>query len=130
LFVTEATEQLSDVVGAPRATPLAVHNPASAVTLTFAGQDIVGDSVSFTVTIWSHVAVNPDPSVTVHVTVVFPSGNVAGALFVTDATEQLSDVVGEPRATPDAVHVPAPASTETFAGQVIVGLILSITVTV
>jgi hypothetical protein len=43
LLVTEATEQLSEVVGAPRATPLAVHNPASAVTLTFAGQDIVGD---------------------------------------------------------------------------------------
>jgi hypothetical protein len=55
---------------------------------------------------------------------------VAGALFVTDATEQLSDVVGEPRATPDAVHVPAPALTTTSDGQVIVGLILSIMVIV
>jgi hypothetical protein len=130
LFVTDATEQLSDVVGAPRATPLAVHNPASAETVTFAGQLIVGNCVSLTVTVCVQVAVNPAPSVTVHVTVVIPSGNVTGALFVTDATEQLSDVVGEPNATPDAVHVPAPASTVTFAGHAIVGAWLSVTVTI
>ncbi|MEZ5021010.1 MAG: hypothetical protein R2756_13010 [Bacteroidales bacterium] len=36
------------------------------------------------------------------VTVVDPTGNWAGALFVTVATPQLSAVVGEPRATPVA----------------------------
>jgi hypothetical protein len=71
----------------------------------------------------------PDPSVTVQVTVVFPKGKAAGALLVTEATEQLSAVVGVPKTTLVDVHatfvVPVVA-----AGAVIVGLILSITVTV
>jgi hypothetical protein len=69
--------------------------------------------------------VRPTVSVTVHVTVVFPSGKVAGALFVTDATKQLSAVIGEPRATPLAVHRPASEFTTTSAGQVIVGGVTS-----
>jgi hypothetical protein len=48
------------------------------------------------------VAVFPDPSVTVHVTVVVPNGKVAGALLVTAATVQLSAVVGTPSETPVA----------------------------
>ena len=71
----------------------------------------------------------PDPSVTVQVTVVAPSGNVAGALLVTDATEQLSAVVGVPRATPVASQV-AFAKAFTGAAQEIVGFWLSDTVTV
>ena len=55
--------------------------------------------MSFTVTVCVAVAVLPEPSVTVHVTVVVPNGNVAGALFVTLATEQLSDVIAEPNDT-------------------------------
>ncbi len=50
-FVVEATEQLSFVVAEPKLTPLAVQRPASALTVTFEGQEIVGSSVSFTVTV-------------------------------------------------------------------------------
>ena len=67
------------------------------------------------------VAVLPERSVTVHVTVVAPTGKVAGALLVVEATPQLSDVVGEPSDTEDAVQSPASAFTVTFAGQVMVG---------
>ena len=71
----------------------------------------------------------PLPSVTVHVTVVVPIGKVAGASLIAEATEQLSAVVGVPKDNPDAVHVPASTFTETADGAVIVGLILSTTVT-
>ena len=72
----------------------------------------------------------PAPSVTVQVTTVSPSGNVEGALLVTLATEQLSPVVGVPRATPEAVHWPRSAPMETLAGHVMVGGVLSPTVTI
>jgi hypothetical protein len=98
LFVTLATVQLSEVVGVPIFTLNATHE-AFAFTVTFDGAVIVGFVLSFTVTVCVAVAVLPDPSVTVHVTVVTPNGNVAGALFVTLATEQLSDVIAEPNDT-------------------------------
>jgi hypothetical protein len=121
---------LSAVVGAPNTTPVAVHVPASALTVTADGAVIVGFWLSVTVTVCVAVAVFPDPSVTVHVTVVAPNGNVAGALFTVVATEQLSAVVGEPSVTPDAVQIPASAFTVTAVGAVIVGFWLSVTVTV
>ena len=77
--------------------------------------------MSATVTVCVQVAVLPDPSVTVQVTVVLPSGKVAGASLVTEATLQLSFVVGDPRATPLAVQRPLSALTLTVAGQEIVG---------
>ena len=58
-----------------------------------------------------------------------PIGNAAGALFVTEATVQLSAVTGVPSATPVAVH-DAFAETVTLAGAVIEGNTLSITTTV
>ena len=64
LFVTEATEQLSFVTGTPKATPLAVHNPASELTTTSIGQAIVGDSVSLIVTLNEQEVVFPAPSTT------------------------------------------------------------------
>ena len=67
------------------------------------------------------VAVSPLTSVTVHVTEVVPTGNEAGALFVTEATAQLSLVVGVPRFTLVAVQLPASVFSETLAGQVMVG---------
>ena len=70
----------------------------------------------------------PEPSVTVQVTVVVPTGNTVGALFVTEATEQLSAVTGVPRTTPVAVQ-PVFVFTVTFAGAVIVGNVVSTTVT-
>ena len=68
-------------------------------------------------------------SVTVQVTVVVPSGKAAGALLLTDATPQLSAVVGVPKVTPVAVQLVLVVAF-TFAGQVIVGSTLSVTVTV
>ena len=121
---------MSAVVGVPRATPIAVHVPKSAGTVTFVGQAIVGSCVSTTVTVCEHVAVFDDPSTIVHTTVVDPSGYVAGALFVTEATVQLSAVTGVPKATPEAVHKPKSAETVTFTGHTIVGSSLSVTVTV
>src|SRR5205814_1690248 len=90
---------------------------------------IVGLMTSVTVTFWLHVAVLPEPSVTVQVTTVTPSGKVTGALLVTEATEQLSAVTGAPSATPDAVQMPASVLTATADGHVIVGLMTSVTVT-
>ena len=64
----------------------------------------------------------PAASFAVQVTVVFPIGKTDGALFVTVIVPvQLSDVVGVPKTTPDAVHKLASAETTTVAGQVIVG---------
>jgi hypothetical protein len=91
------------------------------LTVTLLGQVIVGGWLSLTVTVCWQVAVFPDPSVTVHVTTVTPAGNCDGALLVTDATEQLSDVVGVPRLTLVAKHCPEFVLTVTFAGQVIDG---------
>ena len=75
------------------------------------------------------MAVKPDPSVTVHVTVVNPNGNAAGALFVVDATVQLSLVAGVPNTTPVAVH-PVLVLAFIVAGAVIEGFTLSVTFTV
>ena len=44
-------EQLSVAVGVPKFTLVAEHNPASAATLTFEGQLMIGFSVSVTVTV-------------------------------------------------------------------------------
>jgi hypothetical protein len=119
---------LSDVTVFPRLAIVALH-ALSADTVTFAGATMLGFVLSVTVTVCVAVAVFPDPSVTVHVTVVTPNGKVAGASFVTLATVQLSDVVAAPKLTLNALHVPF-AFTATFAGAVIVGFVLSFTVTV
>ena len=127
-MVTDATEQLSAVVGIPNETPVAVQ-PVLVVAETAAGAVMVGLTLSVTVTTWVAVAVLPVPSVTVHVTVVLPNGKAVGALLVTEATEQLSDVVGVPNETPVAVH-PVLVVAETEAGAVMVGFTLSVTVTI
>ena len=57
-----------------------------------------------------------------------PNGNAAGALLVTDATEQLSAVVGVPSATPVAVQ-PVLVVVDRAEGAVMVGFTLSVTVT-
>jgi hypothetical protein len=119
-LVTEATEQLSKVIGVPKLTLKAVH-ALVAETITSIGAVITGSSLSITVTVCVAVAVFPEPSVTVHVTVVVPIGKVAAPLFTTEATEQLSEVVGVPSKTPVATHDPASTLTLTLAGAVIVG---------
>jgi hypothetical protein len=60
--------------------------------------------------------------------VVLPNGNAAGALLVTEATEQLSAVVGVPKETPVAVH-PVLVVADRAEGAVMVGFTLSVTVT-
>src|SRR5258706_5652950 len=68
-----ATLQLSPVLrGVPAAvfTPVASHEPMSALIVTFAGQVIVGGSVSLTVTVKLQFELLPDASVAVHTTVV------------------------------------------------------------
>jgi len=47
----DATPQLSAVMAAPNATPVASHEPASEFTFTSAGAVIVGFSLSVTVTV-------------------------------------------------------------------------------
>jgi hypothetical protein len=127
-FVTDATPQLSAVTGVPRITPVAVQ-AVLVVADTLAGQVIVGGILSVTVTVWLQLALLPLLSVTVHLTVVIPIGNATGASFVTDATPQLSAVTGVPRITPVAVQAVLVVA-DTLAGQVMVGRILSVTVTV
>src|SRR3989442_1654903 len=51
LLVTVTAPQLSLAVGLPKATPVAKHVPALALTVTSAGQVIVGGCVSWTVTV-------------------------------------------------------------------------------
>jgi hypothetical protein len=82
-----------------------------------------------TFTVCEQVAVLPLLSVTVQITVVVPTGKDAGALLLTVATAQLSDVVGVPKATPVAVQ-PLLAVVFTVPGQLIVGGTLSPFITV
>ena len=60
---------------------------------------------------------------------VTPKEKAVGALFVVEATEQLSAVVGVPRTTLVAVQAVLVVAV-TLAGTVIVGKILSVIVTV
>ena len=72
-MITEATLQLSAVIGADTVV-CASQVPASELTDTSAGQEMVGNSISVTVTSMGQLVVFPDASVAVHVTVVVPRG--------------------------------------------------------
>src|SRR6266481_1143061 len=91
--------QLSATVGVPRATLVAPHRPGEATTVTRAGQAMLGGWVSLTITVCGQVMLLPELSVTVHVTVLVPTGKSAGALLVMLTEPQLSAAVGVPRAT-------------------------------
>src|SRR6266446_4597684 len=121
LLVIVTVPQLSLAVGLPRATPVAKQVPAFTLTVTSAGQVIVGTWLSRTTTRCWQVAVLPLLSVAVQVTRLVPVGNCAGALLVTVTTPQLSLAVGLPNATPFAKHVPTFALIVTSAGHVMVG---------
>ena len=129
LFVTLTGPQLSLVTGVPRFTFVATHKPAAAVTVTFVGHVSVGGWASVTITSCAHVAVFPLPSRTVQITVLVPTGKLAGALFVTVTTPQLSAVTGTPKFTFVATHRPAAALTVTLLGHAIVGGCASVTIT-
>ena len=68
----------------------AEHWPGSVDVTMFAGHAMVGFSVSLTVTVKLHVAVFPDVSVAVQVTVVVPFGKA-----VPEAGEQLVVTLGQ-----------------------------------
>src|SRR6266704_753982 len=129
LLVIVTVPQLSLAVGLPNATPVAKQAPAFTLTVTSAGQVIVGTWLSRTTTRCWQVAVLPLLSVAVQVTRLVPLGNCAGALLVIVTVPQLSLAVGLPRATPVAKQAPAFTLTVTSAGQVIVGTWLSRTTT-
>jgi hypothetical protein len=67
--------------------------------VTFGGQLTTGAVLSTTVIVCVQLLVLPLLSVTVHTTLVAPGRNWAGALLVTEATPQLSLVLGLPRFT-------------------------------
>ena len=72
------------------------HDPVSAGLVIFAGQLIVGGCVSVTVTVKLHVALLPEASVAVQVTVVVPTVKLdpEGGLQLVVTPGQLSAAVG------------------------------------
>src|SRR5207302_411346 len=99
--------------------------PEFTLTVTSAGQVIVGAWLSRMTTRCWQVAVLPLLSVTVQVTRFVPVGNCAGALLVIVTVPQLSFAVGLPNATPVAKQAPELTVTVTSAGQGIVGTCVS-----
>ena len=105
------------------------HTPESDTTLTVAGQLIVGAVESITVTVKLQVAVLPEGSVATLVTVVVPRLNVLPDVGVlTTVALQLSLAVTLKLTT--APQLLLAEATLMFAGQVIVGGVVSLTVTV
>src|SRR5262245_55458461 len=95
----------------------------------FAGQTIDGAGVALTLTVNEQVAELPTA---VQVTVVVPFGNVepeGGLQTAVPAPEQLPLTTGAEYVT-IAEHCPGAAGTLIFAGHVIVGVCVSLTVTV
>ena len=142
--VSNVTPQLSAVVGFVVTTE-ALH-VAPVVAVIFDGQEMVGKEVSFIATVYEHVPLFPAASRTVYVTVVTPALNVYVPMLlipvaaevavvapviahVNTVTPQLSAVVGFV-VTILLEHVPAVTVFVMFAGQVIVGRVASVTVTV
>jgi hypothetical protein len=75
-LATLARPQLSAAVAVPKLTLAAEHWPGSVLTVTSGGHEIVGGSVSLTVTVNEQEAVLPAASVAVQATVVVPFGKV------------------------------------------------------
>ena len=105
------------------------HTPESDTTLTVAGQLITGAVESITVTVKLQMAVLPDGSVATRVTVVVPRLNVLPDVGVlTTVTLQLSVAVTLKLTI--APQLLLAEATLMLAGQVIVGGVVSLTVTV
>ena len=104
-----------------------------ASTVTSVGTVIAGSVVSSTVTVWVAVAEFSSLSVAVQVTMVAPTGNRlsrGASLVIMGAGSTRSLAVAVPNSN-DNTGVSAPvASLETAAGAVIVGSVVSTTVTV
>src|SRR5256885_12190080 len=81
LLVIVTVPQLSLAVGLPRATPVAKQAPEFTLTVTSAGQVIVGAWVSRTKTRWCQVEVLSPRSVGFQVLRLVPEGDSGGALL-------------------------------------------------
>src|ERR1041384_5678331 len=97
-LTTLAMPQLSDTVGVPRAVVEAVHCPTSELTVTSAGQEMVGGVVSETVNVAWHWLLLPDPSVAVSVIAWTPTPSKAPAmgLWLMVTKRQLADATTSP----------------------------------
>src|SRR6185437_791770 len=93
-----------------------------------AGTVSCGGVIFRTSTIWVAFALLPDSSVAIHVTVVFPNGNILGALFSSETTLTLSETVAFPIGT--VLSVRDVAVCLTSEGAVIFGAVVSFIVTV
>jgi len=126
---TEAIPQLSFALGAVQVTA-AVQTPASVFRVTFAGQVMEGFSASLIVTVNVQELLLPLVSVVVQVTGVTPLLKLdpLAGLQTTEPTAQLSLAAGAVQLT-IAVQRPASVFCVTFAGQVMDGFSLSLTVT-
>jgi hypothetical protein len=129
LLLTEATLQLSEVIGVPNVT-LNATQELFALTNKLTGATIVGFCVSITVTVKLAVLVFPAASVAVYVTVVVPSGKTSpGLCELVIVTAQLSVIVGVIHVAV-ALQFPVLLLMIKFAGiAVITGAKLSTTVT-
>src|SRR5437870_5273346 len=101
----------------------AEHTPGSVLLVMFAGQLITGDSLSFTVTVWSQDELLPALSVAVQWIVTVPTGkgSVMGLLSLRLGTgvtlpSQLSVAVATPTDTL-ASQVPGVLGIEMLSGQ-------------
>src|SRR5206468_3235359 len=126
--VTDALPQLS--VPLAEKVTLLLQVPAPAATVMFAGQVIAGASVSLTVTVKVQALVLPLVSVAVQVTVVAPSakGLPLAGTHAEVTPGQLSDAVAVKMTL--LVQLPGAVLTVLFAGQVMLGACVSLTVTV
>ena len=112
-------EQVPPVVGPPKSTLEAVHMFGSVETVTGAGQDTKGGSLSMTVTTCVQASKFPKASVAVQVTMVVPMGKLVGASLVIVTLLQLPEMVGLPSATPVAMHVPGSVVTVISGAQAV-----------
>src|SRR5436309_330150 len=117
-LVTLATPQLSLVLaGTPSATPLALHRPASVLTVTAAGQLMLGVWLSLTVTEKVQLELLPAASVAVHTTLLVPTWKVdpQGGTHRMLPPAQLSVKLAVKLTL--LVHCPGAALTVMFPGQ-------------
>src|SRR5437660_893424 len=82
-LLTLATPQLSLVPGTPRFSPVMLHRPGAALVVMLAGHVMLGGWLSTTTMVCGQVLLLPPASVTVQVTIVVPTGKLAGASLVT-----------------------------------------------
>src|SRR5256885_12492315 len=116
LLVIVTVPQLSLAVGLPKATPVAKQAPELTLTVTSAGQVIVGTWLSRTTTRCWQVAGVPLRAVAGKGAKLGGRGNIDGKMLGIVTGPQLSLAVGLPQATPVAQKKPGVAFTVQSAG--------------